>query len=243
MDYNSFNSKKYIILVVIICILFAILTIKAFDYLPESDSNRADYSNRAGNHVVDVTDREVAESADDVDDSDDDNNEDDDSEQEDSEYNEQHKSGHIDFMPKSYYENSIELDEIPAPKGTVEEEVNISENAQTTLKQPNDELAMKHIISGKSLKLSNDISKALDEFQQAIDTADDNEIKAIGYESIAEIYASQRKFGTALSFANKANSIAPSNSRELLIARINFSAGQTNEAVIITNNLMKKSFK
>ena len=116
---NYFNSKKYIILLVVVCVLFAILIIKFFDYLPQPDnippsgySTQETSINDDNNAVNDPSDNEEAdneEEDEEEDTSDDDDNIDD-----------NHKTGHIDFERKSYPDvNNFE--EIPAPKGSNEE--------------------------------------------------------------------------------------------------------------------------
>ena len=133
MDSNYFNSKKYIILLVIVCSLFAILTAKVFDYMPQPVDNqeynryypsslKTELKNQNNEQINDeesLADEDADEDEDDEDDDDEDNIED---EQEDN-YNQHQKSGHIDFMPKT-----TEFDEIPAPKGAVEEVINAENN-------------------------------------------------------------------------------------------------------------------
>ena len=89
----------------------------------------------------------------------------------------------------------------------------------------------------------NDYTNALSEFQKAEENADNDELKAMCYENIAEIYAINRKYGTALSFASKAYKLSPSDTREMLIAKIYYQAGQTDNAITRINNALKKSFK
>lgn len=125
-DY--FNSKKYIILLVIVCLLFTIMTIKVFEYMPkrletqateeytpkvsENDTKQVDEENDDTTNTEDsVTDDDEDEN---TDDSDYDNNE--------TNYNNNHKSGHIDFMSSSYPDIK-NLEEIAAPKGTFEERI------------------------------------------------------------------------------------------------------------------------
>jgi len=243
MNTGNFNSKKYMIILVSVCVILMILTIKAFDYMesPITD-NITDNNNVNKSSVYDINDsrlnlynsmqnKEVKSGLSD--------NKDD---EEFANNDEQHKTGHFDFMPKSSYRNDNDnFEEIPAPEGA-DEDVISSDNENNDKKLSKDEQALKYITNAKGYKNSNDISNALAEYQLAADIADDKEIKAMSYEAIAEIYASQRRFGTALAFASKANNIAPSTSREMLIARINYKAGKTQSAINTTNNVMKKGF-
>lgn len=117
---NYFNSKKYIILLVVVCILFAILIIKIFDYLPKPD-NIPPSGYTTEKTSVNNTDDAVNESYDNEDaDSDEEDEDDDDTSEDDDNIDDNHKSGHIDFEQKSYPDiNNFE--EIPAPKGSNEE--------------------------------------------------------------------------------------------------------------------------
>lgn len=128
-----FNSKKYIILLVIICLLFTIMVAKIFDYMPKQINNQ-DYEGYtpvfsngvsgsqfrgqfSDEQVREYYENENAE-AEDEDDEEEANN----TEEENTADNS--RSGHIEYLPKSYPDiNNFE--EIPAPKGTVEEEIKI----------------------------------------------------------------------------------------------------------------------
>ncbi len=129
MNYEDFNSKKYMILLALMCILLLIMTIKVFDYMPqpikETELNPQNYeqvSNSEGQTVSENVQNDEAAEEDDEDEGDDE--EEDNSEDEtDSSYDNNHKHGHIDYMPSPSYK-MMDLEEIPAPKGTVEEEIN-----------------------------------------------------------------------------------------------------------------------
>ena len=116
-----------IILLIIVCILFAILIIKFFDYLPEPDNiPPTEYStekpsvDNTENSINESSNNTDAESEDEEDEEDDDEVENDDTSEDENIADDNHKSGHIDFEKKSYPDIN-KLDEIPAPKGSNEE--------------------------------------------------------------------------------------------------------------------------
>ena len=133
MDSNYFNSKKYIILLILICTLLAVLTAKVFDYIPQPPENN-EYEGyyphpareqllRAPSDLTNNNNSTFDETASN-DDEDDDDDDDEDDNTENNINDSQHKSGHIDYMPKSAYSNNDDFGEIPAPPGTVEEQIN-----------------------------------------------------------------------------------------------------------------------
>ena len=127
-----FNSKKYIILLVVVCILFTIMTVKVFEYMPKPLNNQEaeEYSPQFINNKNDSEynneqdENTYAENSDDEEyNEEEDDDEDEDDDKDSSVEEKQQKSGHIDFMPKSSYQNLNDLEEIPAPKGTNEEKI------------------------------------------------------------------------------------------------------------------------
>ena len=132
-----FNSKKYIILLLVVFILFTIMTLKVFEYAPKPSNemeqeiyNPKDYSSeyKEGSAKNAQTTMQDDESDNEESDNDDESNED---EAAKANYDKKHKKGHIDFMPKSYPDIN-KFDEIPAPKGSSEEEINAENNQDET---------------------------------------------------------------------------------------------------------------
>ena len=124
MDTNNFNSQKYLILLILICLLFAILTIKAFEYMPKPADTYGEYNTKyqvptgeqlkSDNNMVNNENSELQEEDEDTDEDEDEDSEEDN--------NTNQKSGHIDYSQPSTSSN--DFIEIPAPPGTVEEEIN-----------------------------------------------------------------------------------------------------------------------
>jgi len=222
----DFNSKKYIILLILICLVFAVFIIKAFDYLPDNDVDTNDIeveniNTTASNTnpspiTIDTTTQKVQ------------------------------KSGVLYKSSDSYDEQSnqnySQVDEIDAPSGVGEDIVpNVNIENQNTQLSP-DLIAMQSIINAKDLASKGNDADALEEYKKALNTAANNQIKADAYEGISILYAKNKKYGTALSFASKAYEMAPSYTTDLLIAKIYYSAGKTDTAISRINNILKKGF-
>ena len=134
MNSNYFNSKKYIILLIVICALLAILTAKVFEYMPQEVndglqgynpqtyqknlSTPADEQFNSDSNTI-QSDSSENDAYDNEDEDEDEDEETDDNNTTDYINNdEQHKSGHIDFMPPA--DNKMDFEEIEAPEGTIE---------------------------------------------------------------------------------------------------------------------------
>ena len=119
-----FNSKKYIILLVIVCLLFTIMITKIFDYLPKPiDNEELNSYSQSSYKNIDINSQNYnQETIQDEEATVDEENEEEEEEEEEEEVDNteevdlKHKSGHIDF-----YQNSNNFEEIPAPKGSAEE--------------------------------------------------------------------------------------------------------------------------
>ena len=231
----EFSSKKYLALMVLVCIIFVIIIVKAYDYLPDKSvenynnpmiNTQAQNINNTQNFSQDNTNNQTSN----LDQNYDPN---------------RHKSGHIDYMhneTRSYNKNDFE--EINAPKGTNEDNIQTFENSNTSqLALTSDELAIRALFNANKLKSSSDYNSAITELQKVAEYTSDKEILATSYEKIAELYAIQRRYGTALSFAGKAYSTSPNVNREMLIARIYYQSGETDNAVSRLNNILSKGFR
>ena len=84
--------------------------------------------------------------------------------------------------------------------------------------------------------------EAIKDYQKAYDLADNNEEKALCYEGISNVYAKQKRYGSALSYAQKAYNMYPNTSREILLARLYYKTGDLNRATIRMNNVLKRDF-
>lgn len=228
MDNNfDFNSKKYIILLVVICLVFVMFIVKAFDYLPDNeviDSNDNEIENINTPSKINTTensDNTVVLKP-----------------------KKNQKSGVLYRSKLSLTEEQPNIEEIDAPIDIVEESVpndNINENSNQQLSP--DLIALQSIINARNLANKNDLASALEEYKKVLSSQVNNEIKAEALEGIATLYAKNKKYGTALTFAGKAYSTSPSLSRDILIAKIYYSAGKTETAITRLNDILRHGFQ
>ena len=83
---------------------------------------------------------------------------------------------------------------------------------------------------------------AVYEYQQIANNSSDSYEAADCYQKIATIYGYMKRYGTALSFAQKAYNNAPSNEREFLLAKLYFKTGSVEKAYEHVNNIFKRDF-
>ncbi len=229
----DFNSKKYIILLVLVCFTFFLFIIKAYEYIPDKNIAIIDNDINKINKVETSVENKVNSAKNNM------------SDNEDSDSNE--NSENTDQINNSD-DNNIDIIEIDAPKGVNQEDITpISDNNTNNSSADSDidskeYQALKSLFNGKKYKSEGDYSKALNEFQTTINNTDDSEILSSAYEGMAELYAIQKKYGTALTFANKAYNLSPSYTKELLIAKIYFKTGDTNKAINSVNEFLKRGF-
>jgi len=219
----DFESKKYIILLVIICLLFAVLIIKAFEYLPDNDINEVRLPQEE-----EVVKEDKAESQ---------NNTEEQEEQTVKNSNDDKKSGTI-YKSNDYEINSMFEEEIDIPKSPLDEEIaQVSDDSQNKLSPA--EIALKSIINGRKYTQVKDYTNALNEYKKAIKVTGDKDILAEVYDGIAQVYILNNNYKTALSFAQKANELSASPQREFMIAKIYYASGQTNDAINRINKILK----
>lgn len=222
----DFNSKKFIWLLIMVCILFFVFVVKAFDYLPKKNVSEealqsAQTSINTQNNVQ--------------------NDEEGNSEAEEVQKNSrEEKRGSIIVSEE---DKPDIIDEIEIPNSKLDE-LQTEETAEPIVqsKLSPEEEALRAIITAKRNVQQNDYKSAIEEYQKVPGLTDNNELIAMSYEGISEVYAATKRYGTALSFAAKAYNASPSSSREMLIARIYYKAGNTENAINRVNNLLKKGF-
>ena len=224
MDNNfDFESKKYIILLVIVCLLFVILIIKAFEYLPDNEISEVRLPQEE-----EVVKENTAEFQD---------NTQEQEEQTEKKNNEDNKSG-ILYKSNDYEINSMFEGEIDVPKSPLDDDiVQLSDDSQNKLSPA--EIALKSIINGRKYTAVNDYTNALNEYKKAIKVTNDKDILAEVYDGIAQVYVLNNNYKTALSFAQKANELSSSSQREFMIAKIYYASGQTNDAINRINKILK----
>lgn len=224
----NFDTKKYSILMGIIFIAFFIIVIKAFEYLPVTDNSAA--GNRDLKNINTAKVEQPAQNE---------------NEQEiEVEQKNEQKRGHIDLTASSQAQPES-IPEIQAPEGVGYEEINdnsaeIKENKPAELSQ--EEKAVQALYKAQEHYLKGQYTASVEQYRNVPKLTNDTNLVASAYEGIAQVYAANRKYGTALSFATKAYSMSPSSSREMLLARLYYKTGDIEKATKRVNNVLQRDF-
>ena len=219
--FQNFGSKKYLFLLIAVCLVFFVLICKAFDYLPETQQNNMNAISLQNINLPAEQDvsKENTPSENTV-----------------SENKKQTNSQEIQlFQP-----NVITESEIPTETPTAELS-NVEENEAAPTLTP-DEQAEQTLQSAKKLKTEKQYIKAIEELHKVPAITTNVSIQACAYEEIANIYAIVKHYGTALAFAQKAFNISPSSSREILLARLYYKTGDIDKATRRINNVLQRDF-
>lgn len=144
---------------------------------------------------------------------------------------------------ENYNEDSTELSAVNQNKNTskieiqkitplepIEEETLTSDSFENTLEK------------AKNYNENGQQALAVSEYQKASSATDDAELKAKCYEEIALIYAKSRRYGSALSAAQRAYNTSPSTAREVLLARLYYKTGDIDKASKRIDNVLKRDF-
>ena len=151
-------------------------------------------------------------------------------------------------LPANNSDNDNEYDSNES-EATEEEAVNNDEsrdNRKTA--EPEDiNSSGNEITPLENIDSDNSISESNNSYEDIINNAkqfkeDKQLVKAECYEEISTIYAISKKYGTALSYAQKAYNLYPSTSREILLARLYYKTGSTDKASDRINNVLRRDF-
>lgn len=95
-----------------------------------------------------------------------------------------------------------------------------------------------------AIKLKNEkkYQEALNQFVEIAKNNNDDKLKSSCYEEISQIYALNKKYGTALSYAQKSFNLNPNTRRELLLARLYYKTGDITNATKRVNNILQRDF-
>lgn len=217
-----FDSRKYMIILIVICLTFALIIIKAYDYLPDEEIGRVgeipieEQTNNPVNTDESEQNKVVTE-------------------------NKKPQKHGILYKSTDEELDGMTFDEIKAPKDEIDAETTVEEK-KTESQLSSDELLIKSLFNTKKLLSNKEYSIALNEYKNIIESTQDNIILADCYDGMAEIYAKEKRYGTALTYANMANKASPSLSREFIIAKIYYNSGNIDDAINRVNNILKRNF-
>ena len=98
------------------------------------------------------------------------------------------------------------------------------------------------IVMANEYRHNKDYVKAIEAYKAAAKRTEDVTTKAQCYENTAIVYAIVKRYGSAISYAQQAYNIAPSTSRELLLARLYYKTGEVDKATRRVNNILQRDF-
>lgn len=97
-------------------------------------------------------------------------------------------------------------------------------------------------LKAEELRAEQKYESAVYEYQQLIKNTEKASVQAQCNEEIAKTYASMKRYGTALAYAQKAYITEPTDERELLLARIYYKTGNTSKATEHINSILQRDF-
>ena len=234
--YIVSNSKKFLVLLVLICVVFLIVIIKAFEYIPVTDDDAIISRNNIEN--INKPAQDEAEQA---------------------------TNENAENKEKKTLDITLTPDFVQKPKAETPKEEKVAEPLENITDSPSDaveansdgsgavqaekkveltpeEKAEKTFLTAQKYKRDRQFVKALQEYQKIPAITNDTSMVARSYEEIATIYAIVKKYGTALSYAQKAYNMSPSSSREMLLARLYYKTGDIDKATRRINNVLQRDF-
>lgn len=230
MKNFDFESKKNLIIIALVCLLFAIFIMKAFEFIPKEDSaessnnytNIEQVTNENSNYMntEEDSDAEVEEdyaSEDEMETEEDIEEDEIVSEQEDNSNNQSTKAESSSGLEP--------LETIPeGEKGAVSYISEQFADAENAVKQKN------YI---QAAKIYNTILTSNSSIEE----------KAKSYEGLASVHALNGEYGNALSYAQRACELSSSPSRELLLAKIYEKLEEPELAKQHMDNILKQDFE
>ena len=242
-NYTEFNSKGFLIILFLICTVFLVLIIKAFSYIPNTSSDNIVQRGSSVNRVLPPSENAAIEV----------NTETDsetktlqpDSEKTDNNVvkpNKTRTSTKDSFaMEQSGMQEGLEnIEDLPSEAEAANS--SDSNSVQAPVEPTTDEKVMKILLDADKLKKDKQYVKAIEEYQKISTVTNDTNTIAKSYEEIATIYAIAKRYGTALSYAQKAYNLSPSSSREMLLARLYYKTGDMDKATRRINNVLQRDF-
>lgn len=224
------NSKKFLIILVVMMLAFVLLIIKAFDIMGKANEdplrpqvNMSEVGELGGdNQTTDGQQNEnnTANTNTDV-------------------------EHHVSFVEEEQQKESQPAETtnnqtITEPLAPINENNNVEESKPISLTKAQETELM--FLDAQKLKDEKQYVKALEEYKSILEKNIDSNTNARCYEEMAGIYSIVKRYGTALSYAQKAYSIAPSSNRELLIARLYYKTGDIDKATKKINNILQRDF-
>lgn len=217
MENFDLGKAKLVGIIALILFIFIMVIANAYQYLPTENSDIPDVNSEIS-QPVDNTD----------------NTSDENSDNEDNTAAEEEEDAQPEVKEKRTTEPKVTKSEITPLENISDNNDNNYASSDSTFENTFSEAA--------SLVEQKQLVQAIEKFQEAVKIAETTKQKAECYENISKVYALAKKYGTALSFAQKAYNLAPSTNREILLARLYYKTGSTDKATERMNNILRRDF-
>ena len=238
--YEELKSKKSLGILILICVIFLILIIKAYSFLPDSnESSKNIYDSRNSQVEKAIQDNEA--NIEEEEENNEINNETIQKEQDEEIIRKERERQRIEEIKKRRIEE-IENEHLKNIN-TTETELRSSETTTIDQKEIDIDEQYEELFSEASkLYTEKQYVKSLEVYQKAANIVTDKEMQAKCYEQMSIIYATVKKYGTALAFAQKSFNASPTTAREILLARLYYKTGNIDKATTRVNNVLKRDF-
>lgn len=228
MNKFDLHSAKFICIILGICFIFVMVIWHAYSYLPEKDLVNIGYGQEIklpqDNEPNEEEMTEVEEES---------NDENVNNNDEEVKFDSNRKNNEKAISEKS---NVLK----PEPLESISEDGSALENNANPVKTVS---SLEQVLeNAKNYQHEHKYTAAVSEYQKAISLTSDTEEKALCYENIAKIYATTKRYGTALSFAQKSFNTKPNTAREVLLARLYYKTGDLDKATNRINNVLTRDF-
>ena len=222
---NKFDTRSMSFLggIIGICFIFVMVVWNAFDYLPQESSEDPIQSLIKEEQLRQENSQKNVSTE---------NNKDNSAEEE---ISDEDIDEPVTVVSKPTSQTVNQLEVIP------DEELTEGKNIATTL-EVSESPQEKLLASARNLKSEKQYTAAIAEYEKLIQTTNDTKLKAICYEEMATIYGIVKRYGSALSAAQRAYNLSPNSAREVLLARLYYKTGELNKATERVNNVLKRDF-
>lgn len=223
MKNFDFESKKNLIIIALVCLLFAIFIMKAFEFIPKEDSVE---SSQNLTNVEQIAEETTSE----------DFTEEELDEETESDTEEQ------DIAEEETVES---VEDVSDNELTIEEEKNSLEPLETISeagKEPISYVSELFLDAENSIKQKK-YEKSKQLYNTIISSNSTIEEKAKANEGLAHVFAVEGEYGNALSYAQRACELSSTPSRELTLARIYEKLDEPELAKQHMDKVLKKDFE
>lgn len=232
-DNLDLNSKKFMIIMLAMLAIFFLAIVKAFDFM-ESHQQDEDNQSQVTTNVNRTENTQTQDVQPQV------NNEQPQEQQQG--YQEPKRGLNVDIQrsvnAKDSYNEELKpinepMQEIsPEPEQTRSNDRNLSAAQEIELQ----------FLEAQKYKNSKQYVKAIEEYKAIAAQSTDTNVTARCYEEMADVYGIVKRYGTALSYAQKAYNLAPTSQREMQLARLYYKTGDIDKATKRVNNVLQRDF-